>query len=104
MDTIVQKCIESKSDDCSYIFMKALVNNTRYNKVHRQSTYLANRFTKDFMGYGYIIGNNVNKWNEKPKEKYSGAMVHDVTHNTTYAMMQVMGRYVLIAANVIDFD
>lgn len=104
MDTIVQKCIESSTNDCEYIFMKCIVNNTRYQKGHRQSTYLANRFAKDFYGYGYIIGNNTNKWNEKPKTKYPGAMVGDPLHNSHYAMIQIGGRYVLVAANVIDFD
>ena len=104
MDTIVQKCIEASTNDCEYIFTKCIVNNTRYQKGHRQSTYLANRFSKDFFGYGYIIGNNVNRWNEKPKMKYPGAMVGDPLHNSEYAMIDIGGRKVLVAANVIDYD
>lgn len=104
MDTIVQQCIETKTHDVDYIFAKCLVNNTRYAKGHRQSIYLANRFTKEFYNYGYIIGNNVNKGNEKPKEKYPGAMVGDSTHNSNYAMIYIDGRPVLVAMNVVDFD
>jgi len=104
MDTIVQKCIEVTTGDMDYIFAKCLVNNTRYSKGHRQSVYLANRFTKDFYDYGYIIGNNTNKWNEKPKEKYPGAQVGDPLHNSTYAVIFINGQPTLLAANVVDFD
>lgn len=104
MDVIVQKCIEMKTQDVDYIFAKCLVNNTRYSKGHRQSVYLANRFTKDFYSYGYIIGNNTNKWNEKPEEKYPGAMVGDTTHNSTYAVVYINGMPTLLAMNVVDYD
>lgn len=104
MDTIVQKCIEAKTQDVDYIFAKCLVNNTRYSKGHRQSVYLANRFTKDFYSYGYIIGNNVNKWNEKPAEKYPGAMVGDPLHNSTYAVIEINGRPTLVGVNIVDYD
>lgn len=104
MDTIVQKCIEDTTQDCDYIFTKALMNNTRYQKAHRQSVYLANRFAKDFWGYGYVIGNNVNKWNVKPSVKYPGAAVGDPKHNSIYAVMKVNGRPTLVACNLIDFD
>lgn len=104
MDVIVQKCIEVNTNDVDYIFTKCLVNNTRYEKGHRQSVYLANRFTKDFYDYGYIIGNNVNKWNEKPETKYPGAMVGDPLHNSAYAVIYINGQPTLLAANVIDYD
>lgn len=104
MDTIVQKCIEAKASDVDYIFAKCLINNTKYSKGHRQSVYLANRFTKDFYDYGYIIGNNINKWNEKPSVKYPGAMVGDPLHNSVYAVIYINGRPTLLAANVIDYD
>ena len=70
-DVIVQKCIEQKTQDLEYIFSKCLVNNTSYKKGHRQTVYLANRMAKEFDNMGYIIGNNVNKWNEKP-DKFLG--------------------------------
>ena len=39
MDTVVQKCIEKRTGDIDFIFNKAISNNTRYSKVHRQTTY-----------------------------------------------------------------
>lgn len=102
-DTIVQKCIEAKSNDLEYIFNKCLVNNTRYQKGHRQSVYLANRFTKEFYKDGYIIGNNCNKWNPKPG-KFPGALVGDPTHTSDYAKLIINGRASMIAKNLMDYD
>ena len=104
MDTIVQKCIETVTQDCEYVFMKCNINNTRYSKCHRQSVYLRNRFTKDFYNYGYIIGNNNNANNEKPNTKFAGAFVHDVTHNSPFSMMWINGRPTLLCNNMVDFD
>ena len=104
MDTIVQKCIETVTQDCEYVFMKCNINNTRYSKCHRQSVYLRNRFTKDFYNYGYIIGNNNNANNEKPNTKFAGAFVHDVTHNSPFSMMWINDRPTLLCNNMVDFD
>lgn len=72
MDVIVQYCIESTVEDIDFVFGKALVNNTRYPKVHRQTVYLANRAAKEFRKGGFIIGNNNNRTNSKPTEKFPG--------------------------------
>lgn len=104
MDVIVQKCIEKQTQDCEYTFTKCLVNNTVYAKCHRQSVYLANRFAKDFYDYGYIIGNNRNKWNEKPTTKFPGAMVGEPTHNSKDVYVKINGRPTMITENDIDFD
>ena len=79
-DVIVQWCIEHKTGDIDYVFNKAIMNSTQYGKVHRQTVYLANRATMYFRNKGFIIGNNVNKYNdlseeEKKKRKYPGAYV-----------------------------
>lgn len=105
MDVIVQKCIEVSTQDIEYIFTKCLVNNTVYSKGHRQSVYLTNRFSKDFYEYGYIIGNNKNRWNEKPKTKFPGAMVGDPLHNDFEKVsLKINGRPTLLVNNAVDFD
>ena len=104
MDVIVQKCIEVCTNDIDYVFTKCLINNTNYARCHRQSVYLANRFAKEFWSYGYIIGNNKNVWNEKPKIKFPGAMVGDPLHNDPRALMLVNMLQTLIAENAVDFD
>ena len=104
MDVIVQKCIEKSTNDADYTFTKCLMNNTVYQKCHRQSIYLANRFLKEFYDMGYILGNNRNTGNEKPATTYPGAMVGDPTHNSVHAFIWVNGIPTLLASNLIDFD
>ena len=104
MDTVVQKCIEKSTNDVDYTFTKCLMNNTVYQKCHRQSVYLANRFLKEFYEMDYILGNNRNTGNEKPATTYPGAMVGDPSHNSVMAFIMVNGVPTLLASNLIDFD
>ena len=86
-----------------YIFAKCIVNNTSYKKGHRQTVYLANRMAKEFDRMGYIIGNNVNKWNEEP-DKFLGALVGDPTHTNGYAKMHINGIPIYVCESLQDFD
>ena len=105
MDTIVQYCVESVTGDIDYTFGKALVNNTRYQKVHRQTTYLTNRGKKEFLhSDNLIIGNNFNKNNEKPTTKFPGAFVADPLKVSDYSKMRINGRPILVFNNLDDFD
>ena len=104
MDVIVQNCIESVTKDVEYIFTKCSVNNTKYSKGHRQSVYLGNRFAKDFYQYGFILGNNKNKGNEKPITQFVGAAIGNPKNNSIYAYIWVNGRPTLLADSMIDFD
>lgn len=104
MDTIVQYCIENKVNDIDYIFNKCLINNTRYEKGHRQTVYLTNRLTKFFRNKGLIIGNNKNRFNPKPNKKYSGAQVADPKKTSPYAKMRLYGLPVMLFENLDDFD
>lgn len=104
MDTIVQYCIENKVNDIDFLLNKALVNNTRYEKVHRQTVYLVNRATKEFIEKGLIIGNNKNKFNPKPTEKFPGAHVADPRKLNNYSKMIINGAPVMIFNNLDDFD
>ena len=103
MDTIVQKCIEEETKDIDYVFNKCLMNNTRYDKCHRQTVYLANRATKEFDLKGYIIGNNINKISSE-KEPFEGARVSDPLNNSDYSKMRIHGIPVNIINNLVDFD
>ena len=103
MDVVVQKCIESKTGDIDYIFNKCLINNTRYNKGHRQTIYLVNRFAKEFMNLGFVIGNNCNKFNQK-EGKFPGALVGKPKNTDDYAKVFVMGHAIMVANNLMDED
>ncbi len=107
MDTIVQYCIEQCTGDIDYIYSKCLINNTRYSKGHRQTVYLTNRFTK--VAYNnpndcYIMGNNVNKFSEKPTEKFPGAFVADPMQCGPHSKIKVYGNAINVFDNLDDFD
>ena len=103
MDVIVQKCIETKTQDLEYIFAKCVVNNTVYRKGHRQTVYLINRMAADWYKMGYIIGNNCNKNNPKPS-KYLGALVGKPDNTNNYSKIEIDGRYIWVCENLIDYD
>ena len=102
MDTIVQLCIEHKVGDIDFIYAKAMTTNTRYSKVHRQTTYLVNRGVRDFKKMGYILGNNVNKNNTK--EGFAGAFVADPKLLSDKPKMHINGSPIMICNNLNDFD
>lgn len=104
IDVITQYCIEQVAEDIDFVFTKALANNTRYSKVHRQTVYLANRAQKDFYRDGFIIGNNVNKFNSKPTTKFPGAFVADPLKVSDYSRMKINGKPINIFENADDWD
>ena len=103
MDVIVQKCIEIKTNDLEYIFSKCIVNNTIYRKGHRQTIYLVNRMASDWYKMGYIIGNNCNRWNEKPP-KFLGALVGNPLNTNDYSKLKIDGRAIWVCDNLQDYD
>jgi len=103
-DVVSQYCIENTVEDIDYVFGKVLMNNTRYSKVHRQTVYLANRGLKEFWNDGFIMGNNVNKWNDPPTEKFGGAFVGDPHKVSDYGRMIINNHPVNLFDNCDDFD
>ena len=104
MDTIVQKCVEMKTGDIDYVYAKCLVNNTRYSKCHRQTTYLTNRLAKEFYEDGYIIGNNPNVFKPKTSEKFDGAYVASPKRINDYSKFRLDGQPISVYDNCNDFD
>lgn len=101
MDTIVQKCIEEEVKDIDYVFGKCLMNNTRYDKCHRQTVYLTNRATKEWYNKGYIIGNNTV---DGKSYKFKAALVHDPTNNSDFMKLRIGNQVINVADNLNDFD
>lgn len=102
MDVIVQKCVESKVGDIDFIYNKCMMNNTRFSKAHRQTTYLVNRGIKEFREMGYIMGCNINKSN--PKVSFPGAFVADPKKLSDYPKVKVNDVPVMLCDNLDDFD
>lgn len=101
MDTIVQKGIEEKVKDLNYVFGKCLVNNTRYEKCHRQTVYLANRAYSEWFKDGLVIGNGTGA---QEKVSYPGALVGDPLNNSDYSKYRKDNQIMNIAENLCDFD
>ena len=103
IDTVVQHCIEIKGKDIEYLYNKCVMNNTSYAKCHRQTVYLMNRFAISYYKKGFILGNNMNRDNEKP-DKYPGAIVGDPTLLNDYSKQTINGLASMIVDNTIDGD
>ena len=101
MDTIVQKGIEEKVKDLNYVFGKCIVNNTRYEKCHRQTVYLSNRANAEWRKDGLIIGNGSGT---KEKISYPGALVGDPLHNSDHSKYRQDNQVMNIVDNMCDFD
>lgn len=104
-DTIVQHCIECVTEDIDFVLSKALMNNTRYSKVHRQTVYLVNRGRKEFYASDNVImGNNFNKNNDKPTTKFSGAFVANPEQLSDYSKLKLNGKAINVFDNLYDSD
>lgn len=101
IDVLVQKCIEDKVRDIDYVYSKTVMNNSRYNKCHRNTIYLKSRGTSEFNKHGYIIGNNVNI--DTPKVGFSGGLVADPQLNEPNGRI-MNGVRTNIRANATDYD
>ena len=102
VDTIVQKCIEVKTDDIGYVFGKASINCIRYEKCHRNTLYLKNRGTIEFyQDNDMIIGNNVNL--DVQSSQYAGAIVGDPLLVKPVGI-QVNGVPIRMYRNGVDYD
>lgn len=102
MDTIVQLCVEHKVSDVDFVYAKSMSTNTRYPKVHRQTTYLINRGIKEFWDMGYVMGSNINKSN--PKVGFAGAFVADPLNVSDKPKMKINGAPVMVCDTCDDFD
>lgn len=102
MDVIVQKCIEERVNDLNFVFVKAITNNTRYSKIHRQTVYLVNRGISDFYKMGLIMGCNINKSNEKVG--FAGAFVADPKNLSDKPKIKINGKAINLCNNLNDFD
>ena len=104
-DTIVQACIEAQTEDIVYMFNNAIEMNTAYQKIFRQTVYLYNKCYEFYRDHeGVIIGNNINKFGQKPTDKFPGAFVARPEKMTDKNKIKANGIYIWKYANANDFD
>lgn len=104
LDVVAQVCIENKTGDIDFVFNKAISTNTRYSKVHRQTIYLYNRAVMSYELNGFIIGNNIAKYQPRPKGKFKGAFVADYRLNDNSLKQTINGFPIDVYDNADDFD
>lgn len=105
MDVIVQWCIEKETSDIDFVFNRTITSHVEYSKAHRQTTFLANRAIMRFQDYGdWIVGDNANKFKDKPKEKFEGAFVSDPLLNSSEIKQKVRNSTIDLIHNVVDED
>ena len=104
MDTIVQYCIEFKVEDIEYVYFKALKNDVRYHKCHRQTVYLTNRVQLEFRKRGFILGNNCNRSKTGPDGDLPGAFVADPLLVKNINKIKIFEIFVMIYELLLDSD
>ena len=106
IDVIAQACIEAQTEDFKYLFNNAIEMNVPYQKVFRQTNYLATKATDFYKHHeGYIMGNNVNGViGKKPTEKFPGAFVAKATLISNKNKSKQNGIYINKLNNANDFD
>lgn len=105
IDVIVQVCIEMQTGDLKYVFNNVIEMNTPYQKIFRQTVYLAAKGADFYKNHeGVIIGENINKFGEKPTEKFGGAFVADPTKLSNRNKVKANGKFINKFNNGNDFD
>ena len=104
-DVVAQKCIEACTEDFSYMFNNVIEMNTPYEKVFRQTNFL---WTKGMDFYknvdNVIMGNNHNRFGEKPTEKFPGAFVASPLLLSDKNKVKIHGKPIMKFLNANDFD
>jgi hypothetical protein len=124
-DVLLQRRIELKTQDLENVYQRSYYNATTYEKIFRQSIFLANRAYMEYYNQGYIIGNNANidysiQWDDLPeveeendddddegtekKQRFEGALVGG-PHLNNHTGIRLLGtRSMYIFDNCVDFD
>ena len=105
IDVIVQVCLEAQTGDLKYVFNNVIEMNTPYQKIFRQTVYLAAKGADFYKNHeGVIMGENVNKFGTKPDEKFAGAFVADPLLLSNRNKIKSNGKYINKFNNANDFD
>ena len=105
IDVVVQVCIEMQTGDLRYVFNNVIEMNTPYQKIFRQTVYLAAKGADFYKNHeNVIMGENINKFGEKPTEKFGGAFVADPTKLSNRNKIKANGKFINKFNNGNDFD
>jgi DNA polymerase elongation subunit (family B) len=102
-DVLLEYGIENKTNDLDNLYISSYTNCTAYDKVFKQTFILKRRAYYEYMLQGYILGNNVNIYNQKT-DKFKGACVADPMLNDHNGVKLLGSRSMFIFDFVMDMD
>lgn len=104
-DVIAQRCIDVATDDFNYMFNNVIEMNTPYEKIFRQTVFLWTKGVDFYKNHEHVImGNNHNRFGEKPTEKFPGAFVAQADLISDKNKVKTNGYPIDRYLNANDFD
>ena len=104
LDVIVVACIEKQTEDIKSMFSNVIEMNTTYEKIYRQTVFLATKAYEFYKSEGVMIQNNCNKFGEKPSKKFPGAFVASPKLISDKNKVKIGNLYISKYNNANDFD
>lgn len=104
-DVVAQRCIDVATDDFNYMFNNVIEMHTPYEKIFRQTNFLWTKGQSFYRNHeNLIMGNNHNKFNIKPSEKFPGAFVAKPLLISDKNKVHIKGQPIMKFLNANDFD
>lgn len=104
-DVLMLAGIESETDDIKFTFNNSLEMRTPYDKIYRQTVFLAAKAAEFYELYeNCIMGENINKFGKKPNEKFPGAYVASPALLSDKNKVKLNSRAINKFNNTNDFD
>ena len=104
-DVVAQVCIDAVTEDFAFMFNNVIEMNTPYEKIFRQTNYLWTKGMDFYKNHeDVIMGDNHNRFGQKPKEKFPGAFVASPLLLSDKNKVKINGRPIMKFLNANDFD
>lgn len=104
-DVLMLVGIEAETDDIKFTFNNSLEMRTPFDKIYRQTVFLAAKAAEFYETYEHcIMGENINKFGKKPKEKFPGAYVASPLLLSDKNKVKLGNRAINKFNNTNDFD
>ena len=104
IDVIVQACIEAQTNDIAFMFLNVIEMRTPYDKIYRQTVFLATKAYEFYLNNGVVMSNNINRFNKEITEKYPGAFVGSPKLLSNVSKDKSNSLSIMKFNNVNDFD
>ena len=104
-DVVAQRCIDVATDDFNYMFNNVIEMHTPYEKIFRQTNFLWTKGQSFYKNHeNVIMGDNHNRFGNKPSEKFPGAFVASPLLMSDKNKVKIKGQPIMKFLNANDFD